>query len=360
MDKKTPGGLTSRQAAAICFVALLPPATRLLPGLCADISGRAAWLCPLAALPFLLLTAWLVKKLAMNAAEDENLGALIKRGLGPYAGAAVLIIYAVWLAFYAGFSLRSSASRFIYTIYPGAPPWPFVASGLIMGLIAALSKTRALARASELFRWTLVLALVPILLLGILEMDVKSLGPVYLSDALPVLEGALPALGAGAFLIVNIGFLDRGPGSLRRGRFSAFSCVLMALIVAVTVGRFGHELTAQLTYPFFALVRNTSLSGVSVRIEALVTALWVFSDFVLFTFALSAAADCLRLSFGCGNAKWTIWLCALLAGVTAVLIAPDSVILRLVSELIAPGLNLVMLYGLILPALLIGRIRGRI
>ena len=74
-----------------------------------------------------------------------------------------------------------------------------------------LSPGRALARASELFRWLLLLALAPILLLGLADVDFGSLLPVYPSDALPVLEGALPALGAGAFLIVNIGFLDRGP-----------------------------------------------------------------------------------------------------------------------------------------------------
>ena len=359
MGNKTPGGLTALQAAAICFVSLLPPATRLLPGLCAGLSGRAAWLCPLAALPLLLLTAWLFGRLCSRAAGDENLAGLIRRGLGPRAGGLVLILYALWLAFYAGFSLRSSASRFIYTIYPGAPPWPFIASGLVMGLIAALSRTRALARASELFRWLLLLALVPILLLGILEMDIKSLGRVYLSDVPGVLEGSLPALGTGAFLIVNIGFLDRGVGCFRRGRFCAFACLLMALIVAVTVGRFGAELTGQLTYPFFALVRNTSVFGVTERIEALVTALWVFSDFVLFTFSLSAAAGCLALALGAAGGRWTIWLCTALAAVTAVFIAPDSTSLKLVSELIAPGLNLIMLYGLILPALLIGRLRGK-
>ena len=373
-NKKTPCGLTARQTGAVCFVALLPPATRLLPGLCAQVAGRAAWLCPLAALPFLLLTALLIRKLSANAAPDENLGSLIMRGLGRRAGAVVLVLYALWLVFYAGFSLRSSASRFIYTIYPGAPPWPFIASGLVMGLIAALSPVRALARASELFRWLLVLALAPILLLGLLEMDAETLIPVYFSDTLPVLEGALSALGAGAFLIVNIGFLNRGPGNLRRGRFCLGSALLMALIVAVTVGRFGAELTGQLTYPFFALVRNTSLFGVTERVEALVTALWVLSDFVLFTFALSAASHCLRLALGMElvglsdkhglldlrDGRWLSWLCALAAAVTAVFIAPDSAVLKLVSELVAPGLNLLMLYVFVLPSLLIGRARGRL
>ena len=289
-NKKAPGGLTARQAGAVCFVGLLPPATRLLPGLCARLAGRAAWLCPIAALPVLLIVAWLMKKLTANAAEGENLAGLIRRGLGRWAGGAVLIVYGLWLVAYAGFSLRSSASRFIYTIYPGAPPWPFVIAGLVMGLFAVLAPVKALARASELFRWLLVLALVPILVLGFLEADVETLTPVYFSDAVPVLEGALSALGTGAFLLVNIGFLERGPGELRRGRFCLGAVLLMALLIAVTVGRFGHELTGRLTYPFFALVRNTSVFGVTERIEALVTALWVLSDFVLFAFALSAGS----------------------------------------------------------------------
>lgn len=99
MNDNKSAGLTARQASAIAFVALLPPATRLLPGLCAELSGRAAWLCPLVALPFLAITAWLVGKLTTNAASDENLAGLILRGLGPYAGAAVLIIYALWMVF---------------------------------------------------------------------------------------------------------------------------------------------------------------------------------------------------------------------------------------------------------------------
>ena len=373
-EKNGPRGLTPRQAGAVCFVALLPPATRLLPGLCAQTAGRAGWLCPLAALPALLLVAWLMRRLCAGAGPGEDLGCLILRGLGRGPGATLLFVYGLWLVFYAGFSLRSSASRFIYTIYPGAPPWPFVIAGLVMGLFAVLAPVKALARASELFRWLLLLALAPILLLGLADVDFGSLLPVYPSDALPVLEGALSALGTGAFLLVNIGFLERGPGELRRGRFCLGAALLMALLVAVTVGRFGHELTGRLTYPFFALVRNTSVFGVTERIEALVTALWVLSDFVLFAFALSAGSGCLRLAFGLGldavsekralfdlrGGRWLIWLCAALAGLTAALIAPDSASLKLFSELVAPGLNLLAIFGLILPALLIGRARRKI
>ena len=364
---------TRRQLQAIGFVALLSPATRLLPGMAARRASHAGWLCPILALPLCALVSAVISRALRYKSPGEGLGEVLLRR-SPVLGRAALGVSALYLALYAGFAVRSAASRFIYTIYPGAPPWPFVAAGLAAGLAAVLSPGRALARASELFRWLLLLALAPILLLGLADVDFGSLLPVYPSDALPVLEGALPALGAGAFLIVNIGFLDRGPGALRGGRFSLAAALVMLLIVGVTLGRFGPELTGRFTYPFFALVRNTSLFGVAERIEALVTALWVFSDFVLFAFALSAGAGCLRLALGLApeglserhgafemrGGRWLIWLCAALAGLTAALIAPDSASLKLVSELVAPGLNLLAIFGLILPALLIGRARRKI
>ena len=360
-NKKALGGLTARQAGAVCFVGLLPPATRLLPGLCARLAGRAAWLCPIAALPVLLIVAWLMKKLTANAVEGENLAGLIRRGLGRWAGGAVLIVYGLWLVAYAGFSLRSSASRFIYTIYPGAPPWPFVIAGLVMGLFAVLAPVKALARASELFRSLLLLALIPILGFGLAQLDWDELLPVSRLDIPGVLEGGVYVLGTVSFVLVNVPFLETGTPIEHRGRsfaaWSARECLFLAVIVAAVIGRFGPELTGTFTYPFFALVRNTGLFGDAIRIEALVTGLWVLSDFVLAGFALMSAVAALRLSLGlrekpsaakCLSARTlTTLACAALALACALVIAPNARAMRIVSDQVVVCANLAML-GLML------------
>ena len=129
---------TRRQLLAMSFIILLSPATRLLPGAAARAAGHAGWLCPLVAAPFCALVALLVSRALKDKAPGEGLGEVIMCAL-PHLGRAVLLVYGLWLALYAGFALRSGAARFIYTIYTGASPWVFVGIGLAMGLAAALA-----------------------------------------------------------------------------------------------------------------------------------------------------------------------------------------------------------------------------
>ena len=152
-------GITRRQLSAVAFVAALTPSTRLLPGYCAAVSGRAAWLCPLAALPGALLIAACVCADMRRRSPGEGLAAVALKLLGRPLGGALLAAYSLWLVFYAAFSLRSASSRFTVAIYPGTAPWPFIAVGAAMSLAAALGKVRALGRSAEIFKALLVLAL---------------------------------------------------------------------------------------------------------------------------------------------------------------------------------------------------------
>ena len=147
-------------------------------------------------------------------------------------------------------------------------------------------------------------------------------------------------------------------------------CLFLAAIVAAVLGRFGPELSAALTYPFFALVRNTGLFGVAERIEALVTGLWVLSDFVLCAFALMSSSLALRLSLGLrerpGAAKalspraLTTAACACAALACALVIAPDSRSMRIISDAVVVYVNLAMIFVLMLPTLAVGVGRRRI
>ena len=161
---------TRRQLTALGFVALLSPATRLLPGAAARLGGHAGWLGSVLAAPLCVLAALLVSRAVKNRRPGEGLGQLLLRAL-PRLSRPVLLIYGLWLAFYAGFAVRSAASRFIYTIYTGSSPWPFAAVGLAAGTLAALGSVRQLARAAEIFRALLMLTLAPILALGLAQLD---------------------------------------------------------------------------------------------------------------------------------------------------------------------------------------------
>ena len=145
--------------------------------------------------------------------------------------------------------------------------------------------------------------------------------------------------------------------------------LLCSLIVAVTLGSFGAELTAHFDLPFFTFVKNISVSGIAERLEALITAFWVFSDFVMCSLALTAASGALRLIAGLpehpegpgalSHGRWLTWLCAAAAGLTAAAIAPTDFVLAEYSERIIPAPNLVMVAALLIPLTLAVRLRGQ-
>ena len=130
-----------------------------------------------------------------HARRGEGLSALALRSLGRVSGGILLVLYALWLVFYAAFSLRSASSRFTIAIYPGTDPDIFVAVGAAACLVPALGRYSSLGRAAVVCRGLLALALALILALGLASADARNLLPVTAQDALPVLSGAPPALG---------------------------------------------------------------------------------------------------------------------------------------------------------------------
>lgn len=346
-----------RQLKALGFVALLSPATRLLPGAAARLGSHSGWLGPIIAAPFCVLTALAVSRAMEARRPGEGLGELMARTMSR-AGRIILAVFGVWLALYAGFSVRSAASRFIYTIYTGASPWIFVILGLAAGLLAALGTDKRLARTAAIFRALLIVALVPIIILGIAQIDPAELLPISAADLPGLLIFSAEVLGTVAFALVNLPFVETGdtePG--RACSFSAWSvrlCLFFAVMIAAVLGSFGPDLAGEMTYPFFALVRNTGLGGVSVHVEALVTGLWVLSDFVLCAFTLMAAGRCFSLAAAktTKRAGRISTICAAAAALgCALVMAPDSLALKFVSQKLVVWANLVAVFVIMLPAL---------
>ena len=95
------------------------------------------------------------------------------------------------------------------------------------------------------------------------------------------------------------------------------------------------------------MIRDVTLTKTVERIEALVTTLWVLSDFVIFTLLLCTASHIFRLIFGfrpekgdvraldMSNGRAVIPLCAALSGTAALLMpANEYVILFVILPLL--------------------------
>ncbi len=359
---KSSDRFTLGQLLALCSVMALTPALRLLPGASAALAGRGGWLSVLLALPAAIAYGAFLWHFGQQRREGESLPALWQRAAGERVGAALLMLCGLWLLFYAGFTLRDSAQRLIDTVYPHADRRLFVLPLGLAAAVAGAGEARRLVRCAKMLLPLLVGAIALTLLFALPELHSDNLLPLAGQDALPVLKGALPTLDVAALILVLLFFLsDRliGEGRYRSvaGRIALLG-TLMAALTAAVIGAFGHELSARLTQPYFSLVRNLVFFHSLERIEALLVALWIFSDFLLTAALLLVVRRCLAPL--CGEKPWlgaAIGAPALLIGC---LLAPEAAAFERLSSRWIPVANAAVCLLLIPGVYVLGKLRKRL
>ena len=353
--------LSASQLRALGAVLALAPAMRLYPARTAALAGRAAWLSPLLALPVLLGYGWLLHRLLARRLPGEDASALLRRALGERAGGAAAFLIGLFFLFYAAFTLRSGAQRFITTIFPQAKPAPFVLSMGALAALAAAGPKRALGRCGKVILPLLLLALGFVLLAALPSVRIDNLLPLRPRDALPSLRASAPSIDVVTLVLFVSVFLST-PGE--PGRFTAGAiwiallCLPLSLLGIALVGNFGAELTASLQRPFFYLVRNLVFFQDVERVEALVVALWVFPDFLLVSCSLLSCGRCLSAVLKRPERQLAV-LGGIAAAVLACFLGRSAGSYALLSERVVP--LVAMSLALLLPlCLLIGRWRKKV
>ena len=353
-----------RQLRALCFTASLAPVSRLLPKATARIAGSGSWIAPLIALPILLIFILLLSQFMKMRRDGEGLGELVLRTGGSVFGGFTLVFLSAFMIFEGGFILRSAANRFISTIYPAAEPWFFIAIMLIMGAVASLGAVKALPRAARIFAPVLVAVLLLTLFFAFSQVEPSKLLPISRSDTPDLFLSSLVVVEIYAGMLIFTAVLE--DQCQRRDRFKSLAlwivpiCLLLTAFCAAIIGSYGADIAAGFSSPFFSMVRDVTLFRTVERIEALVAALWVMSDFTLLALLLIASRHLLRLVFGfrpekadvpmfsMKNGRWLIVACAALSAVAAALIPADETQLSFISQYIIPSLSLITAF-VILP-----------
>ena len=345
--------ISSRQLLALGVVGLLSPLVRRFPQALAA-AGRNSWLAvPLAAVPLLL---WPLLYRALLS-QPYDLRAVLRRGLGPVS----CYLYPIWMVFYAGFLLRAGAVRLMSTVYPDAGPAVFVLGMALLCTLAAAGPLRALARSAMLLRPLLLAVIALVLALSADSLDLSLLFPstgTGIYEAAPVAAELANALGA-AFLL---GFLCVNADTLPSKRqLFGWGGALLALCCAAAVccfAMFGPTLTSRMNYPFFMLARDVTALGAVERIEPLVAALWIASDFTMIGVLLWMAA---RLALPAGldapkkQTRFNAPAAGLAAAVVALLLPGELPVWETLSEQIVPALSAV--FTLALPTVALARNR---
>lgn len=357
-------GISRRQLSILLFVSALSPLIRQTPGLAVRSAGGAVWLSSLLALLPLPLAGWLLGRLLRRRVPGEGLGGVLLRVFGKSGGTAAVLLYTVWTVFYAGFVLRAGADRFVSAVYPGSRAWLFMAVMAALCVPACLGRLKTLGRCAEIALPLLALVFLFVFLFCLPGVDAANLAPVSGETALAAARGT-PRLWSTLSVLLLLAFLtDRTePGPLAGCFNRVFLSLgaLAALLCVTIVGTFGAALAAEMHYPFFVMIRCIRIFRLLERVEALVVAQWVVTDFLLLGALLQAATGNLTLCFPKLDRRREITAlsCLALAAVSGAVCAPTSFSLRELSRTLVP-LASAAAAGLLALALIVGAVRKKI
>ena len=356
--------INPRQFAAIGFISSLSPMVRGIPAETAEKAGSGAWLSVILAAAPLAVAVYFLCLLAGNR---RGMAAAFTQALGSFCGRLLMALYALWFLFLAAFIHRTGADRFIGTIYPGSGPQIFVIVMLIACLPAAMGSLKALGRASMIFRPVLLIVLALVFGFALPKAHLTGLWQISGEDEIGIMRGALSVVGPMCMCLYLAFACDQTTERVKPPLL--FLWLGIALLIAEflcvsTIGTFGPEMTGQLRNPFFAMVRDMSFFGSIERIDAVIVAIWVFSDFILISLLLFFAAKSLRYIFSIrpeeGRGRAVAVACAAISLITALLMAKDAVALDRITQMIVPPLTLLFVFILPPLVLLVGRLRGKL
>lgn len=368
--------ISQKQLLALGFLSLLSPAIRRVPRITVATAGYAAWLAPLVAFVPLVFLVLFMRSFLRTKGPGVGLAEIFLRALGKPVGRIVLALYSIWLLLYDGFLLRSGAHRFVSTVYPHAQPWVFVIVMLVLCAIAALGSLRALARSAAVFRPLLIAVFIIIFVFAFQDVDFSGFTPLYSGDVGPVLLASLPLVNI-ASIVVYLGFIEGHVDGPPRARpfigWLVVIVLLTSLLCLVTAAVFGLELVTKSYNAFFIMVRDISILNTIERVESVVVALWVFTDFVLEALLLYIVTSNLRICLGMSphpdkhpaffdfsHGRWLVWVCVpLLLGIT-VLLSSNSFQLMWFSEKFYPWTNAAFVFVGLPVIYIIGKIRKTI
>ena len=365
-----------RQLMSLGLVIMLAPALRIFPAESAALAGRAMWLCPLAAAPLLLGYMHFLTKLMGCREDGENFQDLALRALGPGMGKPALALMSLWMLLYSGFILRAGVDRLIVTTYPNSSPASFTVVMGAISLCAALSTPRSLVRMARTVRPVVLGVLLLLFIFACFSVDIDNLYPLTGADVIPALMGSAVSVDivccSAMGMCLVLGGIKKQEGAYRRlCLWTAEALAVLSLLGIAVVGSFGAELSANLSRPFFVLVKNMVFFRTVERVEALVVMLWIFPDFLLTSLFLWAGQYSIRLILGVdanytgraldfSNGRFVIWLAATAVTLFALFIAPDAMSLELWSAYIIPALNLSFAFLFFPLIYIIGKEKGRI
>jgi spore germination protein KB len=240
---------------------------------------------------------------------------------------------------------------------PETPPYVISLVFVIAVVIAVLYGIETIARASEIYiRFVIILAVLTVLLVSP-KIKFENLQPVLENGMIPIFKGSyvlscftvFPVITMMMIYPANTEKIQEAKKSLLKGlllaSFITFILILMSILIL------GSKITASSQYPTYLLAKEIDLGIIFTRLEFVVGAIWIVTQFMIGLLFFYAGATGLSQLLGLKDHKRIVMPLGLITLVMSGVVFPDVIYQ-------ASWVNLVWLpyittHGLILPLLLL-------
>lgn len=285
--------------AVVCGI--LVPVARVLSRHAAMVADTAAWLSPfVAGLLFLPYAAILIRLLKNY--PGKNLMAINREIFGQRIGRLVNLVYSLWFLLLTGYYLCQYGERMSATVFYNTDRAIFVTAMLFLVSFCLTFGQENILRASSFF----LFAVVAVFLSSLLFLTPN----IHLEYHLPVTLDHFPGIVTGGFQIFSVltYFItvpvffgevnsEKAGRQLVMGGLLTLSLCLVSIFVVI--GVFSAPLATSMPFPYFSAIKEIRLFQSVERIEAMIFAVLMISDFmilILFTLCLGKCAqDTFRL-----------------------------------------------------------------
>lgn len=350
-----PGKVSLKQIYFLFMAMLLSPAVRLFAAYTAGEGKQAGWLSPIiGGIMLFLLLRVLYHFFKKN--PDGCLTDLFPAILGKPLGKFMLGIYFISITLLNCLYVQYYAERMTMSIYPEMDLHYFVIILIALTAYIIRSGLVVLARMNEIFFPMIIFIFYLIVILIYPSVKWTNLTPISYLEIVPIFRGsqALLATFSYIFIFFFLGHKISGKEKLKSSGpvISLFVTLSSIVLIAVCIGSLGYALIGRMPLPFFGAAKLISLNSILERVESLVVAMWIVSDFIAIAVFSLVSLNILKAIFGLKDSKNFIPVYFALVYYVGNMLSVNIFDLEQLSNIIFIPMNIILYVGV--PFLLFG------
>lgn len=359
----TKGKISIRQVCMILILALASPSLRILPNFVAVISKQASWLASVIAIIPAVILVYIINAL-FKKYPDKGLDDVFKDVFGNVIGTIINVMFLLFFILFLALYVRYFSERFLQTILIATPIEYLTLVMLAFIYFVSRNGIEAFARTAEVLLLILTIVFFFIFFIVIPEIEIKNIYPLTYYDILPLLKSTIYPFALFSFFtyVMFLGDKITHKEQIKNigVKVAIYLGIVAVIIMLVTVGVFGYELTSKFSIPYFITLKSIEFSGVIERVESIFIAIWVITDFAIIGMFAFITLNLFKKIFKLKSTVSAVSPLMILTYILSMYIASNMFELHDYSQSIA--MASVVITGFLIPltTLVVGKIRKKV